>query len=121
MAASAPHRHHRIDYIELAAPDLAAMKAFYGAAFGWTFTDYGPDYVGYSDGREGEAGGIRRAASVSRGGPLVILYSDDLEATRARVREAGGTIAKDIFAFPGGRRFEFVDPAGNELAVWSER
>lgn len=126
MADPAPHLHHGIDYVELAAPDLDAIKRFYGAAFGWTFTDYGPDYAGYSDGRthaggRGEAGGVRREASVARGGPLVILYSSALEATRDAVVAAGGTLTRDIFTFPGGRRLQFTDPAGNELGVWSDR
>ncbi len=112
------HRHHGIDYIELGITDLDTAKAFYGSAFGWTFTDYGPDYVGISvDGRE--VGGMRREAEVRGGGPLVILYSDDLEATLEGVRAAGGRIVQDPFAFPGGRRFHFPDPSGNELAVWS--
>lgn len=125
MAEHAPHWHHGIDYIELAQTDLEAAKAFYRAAFGWTFTDYGPDYVGYSDGRthDGasvEAGGFRREAAVVTGGPLVILYSRSLAATRDAVKAAGGRLTKDIFAFPGGRRFQFLDPSGNELAVWSD-
>lgn len=118
---SAGHRHHGIDYIELAVTDIAAAKRFYAAAFGWTFTDYGPGYAGYSDGRDGEAGGLRLEDKVTAGGPLVILYSKDLVATLAAVRAAGGTVTKDIFDFPGGRRFELVDPAGNALGVWSER
>lgn len=119
MAESTAHRHHGIDYIELSATDLAEAKRFYAAAFGWSFTDYGPDYVGISiDGRE--VGGVRPAAEVRPGGPLVILYSEDLEATLAGVREAGGRIVTEPFAFPGGRRFHFADPSGNELAVWSE-
>jgi uncharacterized protein len=112
------HTHHTIDYIELAAPDLDAAKRFYSQAFGWTLVDYGPDYAGIQgDGKE--AGGIRRDAEVKAGGPLVILYSDDLEASVKAVEEAGGTIAQPIYGFPGGRRFHFADPAGNELAVWS--
>jgi hypothetical protein len=111
-------RHHGIDYIEIAVTDLAAAKAFYGAAFGWSFTEYGPSYVGIQRPDGGEYGGFTLADRVQRGGPLVILWSDDLEASQAAVREAGGTIDKPIFGFPGGRRFEFVDPAGNLLAVW---
>jgi predicted enzyme related to lactoylglutathione lyase len=125
VAEHALHRHHGLDYVELAQVDLEAAKAFYGAAFGWTFTDYGPDYVGYCDGRthDGvpvEAGGFRREATVATGGPLVILYSRTLAATRDAVKAAGGQLTKDIFAFPGGRRFQFLDPSGNELAVWSD-
>lgn len=117
------HRHHGIDYLEFLAPDLTAVKAFFHAAFGWTFTDYGDDYCGFSDGRSHdgapvESGGIARGTPV-QGGPLVVLYSRSLEATRDAVRAAGGTITKDIFAFPGGRRFELEDPAGNRFGVWS--
>jgi predicted enzyme related to lactoylglutathione lyase len=113
------HRHHGLDYVELAVTDTAAAKTFYGAAFGWTFNDYGPGYAGYSDGRPGEAGGLRLEERVVA--PLVILYSSSLEKTRDAVVAAGGKIAKDIFTFPGGRRFEFHDPAGNLLGVWSEK
>lgn len=120
---TAKKTRHTIDYIELAATDLAAAKAFYGAAFGWTFNDYGPGYAGFLDGRADgvEAGGLRLEASVARGGPLVILFSDTLEETLAAVRAAGGVITKEIFDFPGGRRFQFTDPSGNELGVWSPR
>jgi predicted enzyme related to lactoylglutathione lyase len=119
---TAKKTRHAIDYIELGATDLAAAKAFYGAAFGWTFNDYGPAYAGFIDGRaEGEAGGLRQDDRVTAGGPLVILYSDALEETLAAVRAAGGGITKEIFTFPGGRRFQFTDPSGNELGVWSDR
>jgi uncharacterized protein len=114
------HTHHSIDYIEFTVRDLVAAKRFYGAAFGWTFTDYGPDYAGIQ-GPDREPGGLRRSDKVRTGGPLVVLYSNDLEASLAAVRAAGGTIVKEPFSFPGGRRFQFKDPSGNELAVWSER
>ena len=109
----------RIDYIEMAATDIAATKRFYGDLFGWKFTDYGPDYVSFEDGETG--GGFAKAPSVTAGGPLVILYSTALEATLATVEKQGGRIAKPIFSFPGGRRFHFLDPSGNELAVWSDK
>ena len=115
------HTHHEIDYIEFGVVDMADARRFYAAAFGWEFYDYGPDYTGIRKRRGGEIGGLRLQASVTTGGPLVILYSDDLEATLARVREAGGRITQEIFEFPGGRRFQFEDPSGNELAVWAER
>lgn len=108
----------RVDYVEFGAPDLAAMKAFYGAVFGWSFTDYGPDYVAFADGRLN--GGFTTRAKPARGGALVVMYANDLEAVEAAVKKAGGAIVKPIFSFPGGRRFHFADPAGNELAVWSE-
>ena len=113
------HVHHGIDYIEFSVTDMAKAKQFYGTAFGWQFTDYGPEYCGIQRG-DGEAGGFALAEQVTGGGPLVILYSRDLEDTLARVRDAGGRISEEIFAFPGGRRFHFADPSGNELAVWSE-
>lgn len=114
------HTHHEIDYIELAVTDMARSQRFYSAAFDWEFTDYGPGYAGIRRRRGGEAGGLRLEAAVIAGGPLVILYSTDLELTLARVRRAGGVVSREIFAFPGGRRFHFQDPSGNELAVWSD-
>ena len=119
-APLAGHVHHGIDYIEFTVTDMAAAQAFYTSAFGWTFTDYGPEYAGIQK-EGGEAGGLRLDTATSTGGPLVILYSADLEASLAAVRAAGGSIVKEPFAFPGGRRFEFQDPSGNGLAVWSER
>jgi len=111
-------RDRRIDYIELPATDIAATKRFYSDAFGWKFTDYGPDYTSFEDGRL--AGGFTKDGTVAKGGPLVVIYADKLEAVEAKVRQAGATIVKPIFSFPGGRRFHFSDPSGNELAVWSE-
>lgn len=112
------HRHHDIDYIEFTVRDLDASKAFYRKAFGWTFNDYGPEYAGIQ-GADREIGGFHQTDELRRGGPLPVLYSDRLEQTLAAVREAGGRIVKEPTAFPGGRRFHFVDPSGNELAVWS--
>jgi uncharacterized protein len=111
-------RDRRIDYIELPATDIAATKRFYVDAFGWKFTDYGPDYTSFEDGRL--AGGFTKSGKVATGGPLVVIYADNLEGVEAKVRQAGATIVKPIFSFPGGRRFHFSDPSGNELAVWSE-
>lgn len=116
--ADGAHLHHSIDYIEFAVTDVARAKAFYAAAFGWTFTDYGPDYCGIK-GVDREVGGLRKVDSVRAGGPLVVLYSEDLEASRRSVERAGGTITKEPFDFPGGRRFELTDPSGNALAVWT--
>ena len=112
--------HHTIDYIEFSVADMARTKQFYAEAFGWEFNDYGPEYAGIRK-PGGEAGGLRLVSEVAPGGPLVILYSRDLEDSLARVRAAGGSITVDPFEFPGGRRFHFRDPGGNELAVWSER
>ncbi|MCG8421294.1 MAG: VOC family protein [Proteobacteria bacterium] len=112
------HVHHAIDYIEFTVTDMTEAKRFYGSAFGWKFNDYGPDYAGIVGDRR-EMGGLCRGHDVLRGGPLVVLYSHDLDTTLARIRDAGGTIVKQPFSFPGGRRFHFTDPSGNELAVWS--
>ena len=112
------HTNDRIDYVEFPATDIPATKAFYAAAFGWKLTDYGPDYVSFEDGET--SGGFAKVPSNQHGGPLVILYSSALEKTQATVEEMGGRISKPIFAFPGGRRFHFLDPNGNELAVWSD-
>jgi uncharacterized protein len=119
-AADSAHAHHAIDYVEIAVTDIDAAKAFYGSAFGWSLVDYGPDYAGIQ-GAGKEVGGLRRDSEVRAGGPLVILYSEDLEASAEAVTAAGGTIVEPIYAFPGGRRFHFADPSGNELAVWSDR
>ena len=115
------HTHHGIDYIELTVTDLVASKRFYSAAFGWEFTDYGPTYCGIK-GADREVGGFfEDPGQVRPGGPLVVLYSRDLEASHASVCAAGGEIVKPIFGFPGGRRFHFADPSGHVLAVYSER
>jgi|SRR5579871_577789 len=109
----------RIDYIEFAATDMARTKDFYTGLFGWKFTDYGPDYTSFGDGRI--AGGFYRSETVKRGGPMVVMYTADLEGMNAKVLGGGGTVTREIFAFPGGRRFHFTDPSGNELAIWSEK
>jgi hypothetical protein len=109
----------RIDYIEFAVRSVADAKKFYASAFGWTFEDYGPDYASFSDGRL--SGGFQTATSVRTGGPLVVIYATDLEGMENKVKQAGGTIVKPIFSFPGGRRFHFTDPSGHELAVWSDK
>jgi predicted enzyme related to lactoylglutathione lyase len=110
--------HHSINYLELPATDLHATKQFYGSVFGWTFTDWGPDYVSF-DGA-GLGGGFRGDGKVMAPGVLPVLYSTGLETTRDAIVAAGGKIIQPIFSFPGGRRFHFCDPNGNELAVWSE-
>ena len=112
-------QHNQIDYIEFPATDIAATKNFYTTVFGWKFTDYGPDYVSFEDGRL--SGGFEKTDSVSKGGPLIVLFSSELEKTRQAVIAAGGTISKPVFTFPGGFRFHFLDPNGNELAVWSDK
>lgn len=106
-----------IDYIELPSTNMAAMKSFYGAAFGWTFQDWGPDYVSFSNaGLEGGFRGVDTAPP--RGGTMVILFAEDLDEAERAVTGAGGKIL-ERHEFPGGRRFQFADPTGNELAVWT--
>lgn len=112
--------HHTIDYIELTVRDLASAKRFYATAFGWQFNDYGPEYAGIK-GSGGEVGGLHQTNDERTAGPLVILYSKDLEQSVAAVQSAGGKIVREPYAFPGGRRFHFADPSGNELGVWSEK
>jgi predicted enzyme related to lactoylglutathione lyase len=115
------HGHHTFDYIEIPSLDITASESFYRSAFGWTFNAYGPEYLGIvtPDGRE--AGGISAVGELSPGeGPLVVLFSDDIDATHDAVAAAGGRIVRDTFRFPGGRRFHFADPSGNELAVWGD-
>ena len=118
--AESLHRHHSVDYIEIPVVDVAAAKRFYGSAFGWTFNDYGPDYAGIQDPRRAaEVGGLAKTDSVRPGGPLVLLFSGDLDASVKAVVESGGSIVNGPYEFPGGRRFEFSDPSGNELGVWA--
>lgn len=111
--------HHGVDYVEIGVPDLVAAKAFYGAALGWEFTDYGPGYAGIrAPSGRGEIGGLNPARPPGSGGPLVLLWSGDLDATAEAVRAAGGTVTEGPYEFPGGRRFHFTDPGGTELGVW---
>lgn len=117
MAAERPELG--INYIELGVHDTAATKQFYGDAFGWTFQDYGPTYASFSN--AALDGGFDADNTQAIGRPLVILYSAKLEDAQKRVEQAGGTIVKPIYSFPGGRRFHFTDPSGNELAIWSDK
>lgn len=107
------------DYIEFTVHDIARAKAFYGAVFGWSFTDYGPSYASFDDGRIG--GGFTTDGTPVPGGPLMVFYVADLDATLAKVKTAGGTIVKPPFSFPGGRRLHFTDPDGTVIAAWSEK
>ncbi|HEY0968262.1 MAG TPA: VOC family protein [Opitutaceae bacterium] len=110
-----------IDYIEIQATDLTKTKAFFTALLGWTFTDYGPDYVAFEDGRI--AGGLYRSeqtAAVATGSVLVVLYACNLEASLQQARALGATISREIFSFPGGRRYHFIAPGSGEFAVWSD-
>lgn len=111
--------HHTISYIELAADDLAASKAFYEAAFGWTFNDYGPTYAGIrATSGDGEVGGLNTSQDGGPGGALVLVVSDDVDASLAAVEAAGGRLVTPIEAYPGGRRFTFADPTGTVLGVF---
>jgi len=115
-------KENRIDYVEFPSPSAAGLKAcktFYTEVFGWTFQDWGEDYADTQG--SGIGSGINSDPAHRPPAPLVVLFSSDLEATKARVVQAGGRMVKDIFPFPGGRRFEYVDPAGNQLAVWSDK
>ena len=111
----------KLDYLELPASDLPVIKGFYEAVFAWVFTDYGPDYTSFTDGKMD--GGFYQSSLRSRqdnGGVLIVIYADNLQTVREQVLAKGGSILRDIYAFPGGHRFHFADPHGNELAVWSE-
>lgn len=115
-------RHEKINYVELPAADINAVKRFFENAFNWEFEDYGPDYSAFSN--QGLDGGFFKSdmhSSTINGAALVIFYSEQLEDTQEKIINAGGNICKDIFSFPGGRRFHFTDPNGNEFAVWSDR
>jgi len=118
---SEQHVHHGFDYIEIPSTDIDASEAFYRGAFGWTFNAYGPEYLGIvtPDGRE--AGGISMVGELTTAPDvMVVIFSDDIDATHDAVVAAGGTIVRETFRFPGGRRFHFADPSGNELAVWGD-
>ncbi len=108
----------RVDYVEFTTTSIEQTKDFCSAVFGWEFTDYGPEYTSFTDGRL--SGGFALAPEVSAGGPLIVLYATNLEAIESGVKENGGRIVRDTYEFPGGRRFHFADPSGNELAVWSD-
>lgn len=111
----------KINYVEMPSRDLEVTKRFFGEAFGWSFVDYGPEYVAIADaGLDGGFFKSDKVATTDNGSVLVVLFSTDLEATLEKVRSSGGRIVQDIFPFPGGRRFHFSDPNGNEYAVWSE-
>ena len=113
--------HEKINYVELPAKDLAATKAFFESVFGWSFVDYGPEYTAFEN--QGLDGGFFKSdlvSSTEKGAALIVFYSNQLEATLAKVEKAGGSILKPIYSFPGGRRFHFTEPSGNEFAVWGE-
>jgi predicted enzyme related to lactoylglutathione lyase len=114
--------HGKINYVEFPAKDLPATKLFFAAVFGWSFTDHDPDYIAFSNDGSIDGGFFRSDQTVStdNGSALIVFYSKDLEQTQTKIQAAGGSIIKPIFPFPGGRRFHFGDPNGNEYAVWSD-
>lgn len=107
-----------MDYVEFSVSDIARTKAFYAAIFGWEFTDYGPEYTSFVD--NGLGGGFRSDAPPRPGGPLLVFHVDDLEACFERAKNTGAPILKPIYSFPGGRRFEFKDPDGYDIAAWKQ-
>lgn len=111
--------NNHIDYIEFKAKDLGVTKDFYTNLFGWKFTDYGPTYCSFTE--SGIAGGFELTEGGIANGVLIVLYHEDLGFLKSNIQKNGGKIVKDIFSFPGGRRFHFKDPSGNELAVWSDK
>jgi len=115
------NEHGKLSYVEFPATDMDATKTFFTTVFSWSFTDYGPDYTSFSN--QGLSGGFYQSnlkSTTDNGAALLVLYSSDLEQTLTDVSEAGGSIIKPVFSFPGGRRFHFTEPSGNEFAVWSE-
>jgi hypothetical protein len=108
----------RVDYVEFGATDIEGTRRFYERVFGWRFEDYGPDYTSFQDGRL--SGGFTRDAQVRPANPLIVIYAARLEEVEAKIRSEGGHIVRPAYEFPGGRRFHFTDPSGNELAVWTD-
>ena len=115
------NEHKKINYVEFPAKDLQATKNFFKQAFGWSFQDFGPEYAAFSN--AGLDGGFYKAnlcSTADSGAALIVFYSNELESTQEAIKNSGGTIVKEIFPFPGGRRFHFTEPSGNEFAVWSD-
>ena len=112
-------KDNHINYVEFKAKDLENIKKFYKSTLDWSFTDYGPTYIAFSN--SGMEGGFEKTEEAIVNGALVIMYHRNLNAIKTKIMESGGKITKDIFSFPGGRRFHFKDPSGNELAVWSDQ
>jgi len=112
-------KDNHINYVEFKAKNLEIIKEFYTKSFKWTFTDYGPTYTAFSE--SGLEGGFEKNENKIVNGALIVIYHKNLDLIKNKIIESNGIISKDIFSFPGGRRFHFIDPAGNELAVWSEK
>ncbi len=116
------HAHEKLNYVEFAAKDLAATRIFFEACFGWAFQEYGAEYLAFDN--QGLEGGFYLsdlATNTNAGGALLVFYSQDLEATQTKIQKHGGAIVKPTFSFPGGSRFHFTEPSGNEFAVWSDQ
>ncbi len=116
------NEHEKINYVEFPAKDIQATKEFFSQVFGWLFQDFGSEYSAFSN--QGIDGGFYKAelsSSVNNGAALIVFYSQDLETTQTKIERANGIIVKPIFTFPGGRRFHFTEPSGNEFAVWSDK
>lgn len=119
-------RHHSLNYLEFAALDLAKTQVFFEQVFGWQFSAYGAQYSAFVQAGEQslsgsiEGGFYKVEQMPAQGAVLVVFYSNDLNATQTKIETAGGSITKPVFDFPGGQRFHFVDPNGNEFAVWSQ-
>lgn len=117
------HDHEKINYIEFPVKDIVVAKSFFAKVFGWSFVDYGPEYTAFSKKDCGIDGGFFQSSltvSAKNGSVLIVFYSNDLEQTQGKIEGAGGMITEPVFSFPGGRRIHFVDPNGNEYAVWSD-
>lgn len=115
------NQHEKLNYVEFTSEDLNATKTFFTAVFGWEFVDYGPEYTAFSN--QGLDGGFYKASACNRtdtGGALLVFYSSDIQSTLDKVVANGGSVVKETFDFPGGCRFHFTEPSGNEFAVWSE-
>ena len=115
------NEHEKINYVEFPASDIPASKEFFSTVFGWSFQDFGPEYTAFSN--QGLDGGFYKSeqkSSTEKGAALIVFYSSDLEKTFKKIQANGGIICKPIFTFPGGRRFHFIEPSGNEMAVWSD-
>ena len=115
------NNHEKINYVEFPSKDIEVTKEFFTSVFGWSFVDYGPEYAAFSN--AGIDGGFFKSdltSSSEKGGALIVFYSKELEKTQSKIEDAGGSLLKPIYPFPGGRRFHFTDPGGNEYAVWSD-
>ena len=116
--------HEKLDYVEFAASDLKKTQAFFEQVFDWQFTYYGSEYIAFSKDSSGLEGGFYQAdlsAKQTEGSALMVFYSEDLKASQSKIEAAGGEINVSIFEFPGGKRFHFIEPSGNEFAVWSDK